>query len=256
MEFNKKKILRYLKAAMVLSLSLLFVFLIVKASLKQRDILCTKIVIDIKGKDSQKFINENDVLAIISNATDDMIVNQKVSDIDLVKLEERLENHNFIENVEVYFNFEGALKIEVVQKKPLYRIINNNNVSYYISEKAYRVPLSSTFTPRLIVATGNIPNVEDVSTEIINQNLWKLVNYIQADPFWDAMIGQIEVANNGDFILYPKLKGHNVLLGSIEDLDYKFKKLKIFYQKALDKTDWVNYKQINLKYKGQIICSK
>ena len=174
----------------------------------------------------------------------------------MVKLEERLEKHSFIENVEVYFNFEGALKIDVVQKKPLYRIINNNNVSYYISEKAYRVPLSSIFTPRLIVATGYVPNVEDISTDKVNQNLWELVHFIQADPFWNAMFGQIEVTRNGDFILYPKLTGHNVMLGNVDDMEEKFRKLKIFYQEALNKTDWIKYKQINLKYKGQIICSK
>lgn len=250
------KILRFLKAMMILALGMLFVFLLVQTSLKQKDILCTSTVIDIKDIGTTQFISEEDVKQIVSESTDNLVINQKVSEIDLIKLEERLEKHSFIDNVEVYFNFDGVLKIDVVQKKPLYRIINNNNVSYYISEKAYRVPLSSNFTPRLIVVTGYILDVDDVFADKVNSDLWQLVNFIHSEPFWNAMIGQIEVAKNGDFILYPKLKGHNVLLGSIEDLDGKFNKLKIFYQEALKKTDWTKYKQINLKFKGQLICSK
>lgn len=256
MNTNKKKIFRFLKALMIMFFGIFFVFLIVRTSLKQKDILCTDIKVDIQDAKDARFISENDVIRMISNTSEVEIINQKVSEIDLVKLEERLEKHNFIDNAEVYLNFEGALKIDIVQKKPLYRIINNKNVSYYITEKAYRVPLSSNFTPRLIVATGYIPDVEEVSSDKVNENLWQLINFIQSDPFWVAMIGNIEVEKNGDFLLYPKLKGHNVLLGSTDDMEDKFNKLKIFYKEALTRTDWKKYKQINLKFKGQLICSK
>lgn len=253
---NKNNIFRFLKALMIMFFGLFFVFLLVNASLKQRDILCTDINISIKNSSNAKFITESEVLKIISENEEIEIINQKVSDIDLVKLEKSLEKQTFIEDAEVFLNFEGAMKIEIVQKKPLYRIINNKNVSYYITEKAYRVPLSSNFTPRLILATGHIPDTDEISSEVVNNDLWELVNFIQKDAFWAAMISQVEVEKNGDFLLYPKLKGHNVLLGSTLDMEEKFKKLKIFYKEALTKTDWKKYKQINLKFKGQLICSK
>lgn len=255
---NKKNggIGKFLQAIMILVFGLFFVFLIGKTSLNQTEILCNNILVDIKDENALKFITKTDVIKMANTSEEGNLNNRKISDINLIKVEKKLEENQFIDNAEVYNNFEGTIKIDIVQKKPLYRVINNNNVSYYISEKSYRVPLSTTFTPRQILATGHIPDVEDISSDKVNTDLKKIIDFIQSDAFWEAMIGQVTVSKNGDFVLIPKLKGHTVLLGTAEDLDSKFGKLKVFYKKALTKTDWTKYKQINLKYKGQLICSK
>jgi len=256
MKSKTKQIIKFFKALMILALGGLFVYILIVTNAKQNDIICTNIVVEIEDEELIKFINKKDVLKTLTNNQTESIINKKVEEIDIVSLEKKLEKNDYIDNDEVYFNFEGSLKIDIVQKKPLYRIINNKNVSYYISEKDYRVPVSTKFTPKLIIATGYIPNVEDISSNKVNSNLKKLIDFIQADSFWDAMISQIDVKKNGDFLLIPKIKGHTVMLGNIEDIEYKFNKLKTFYKEALPNTDWKKYKQINLKYKGQIICSK
>jgi len=252
----KNKTKKIIKALMILTFGLLFLFVIVKSKINQNDIICTKIVVDIKDKKDLQFISEKDVLRTINSQQENQIINKKISEINLKIIEEKLEQNDFIDNAEVYSNFEGIIKVDIVQKKPLYRIINNKNVSYYISDKSYKVPLSANFTPRLILTTGYIPEVEDISTDNVNKNLKKLIDFIHLDTFWESMISQVIVEKNGDFVLIPKLKGHTVLLGDVNNLNEKFKKLKAFYQQGLKKTDWTKYKQINLKYKGQLICSK
>ncbi|MGB1314490.1 MAG: cell division protein FtsQ/DivIB [Chitinophagales bacterium] len=256
MSNKKTQILKFLQALMIIAFGGLFLFLIVSSSIKQQDAICIDIKIDIKDKDVLKFVKAADIKKMIHNGNEESIINQKVENINLKALEEKVEKNVFVDHANVYLNFEGVLKVDVVQKKPLYRIINNNNVSYYISEKAHRIPLSTNFTPRLIVATGFIPDLEDISKDEINVNLKQLIDFIRADKFWNAMIGQVEVKQNKDFVLIPKLKGHTVLLGSVENLDEKFDKLGTFYKEALKRTDWTKYKEINLKFKGQLICSK
>jgi cell division protein FtsQ len=39
-------------------------------------------------------------------------------------------------------------------------------------------------------------------------------------------------------------------------LENKFKKLKAIYTEVLPKVGFEQYKTINLKYKGQVVCSK
>lgn len=250
------KWIKIFKIVGVLCLLSLLAFIIYTAKNRQEDVVCTKIIVQITDANTLKFVTEKDVLAMLNQSENSSIINQKVAQINLKQIEQKIEENAYIENAEVYVNFDGLLKIDVVQKKPLYRIINNNNVSYYISDKAEKVPLSSNFTPRLMVITGFVPNNVDFSTNKVHQNIAQLVEFIQADPFWNAMIGQVQVNKNGDFVLFPKLASHSVLLGSIDDVDGKLKKLKIFYKEALTKTDLNNYNQINLKYKGQLICSK
>ena len=256
MSNKKTQILKFLQALMIIAFGGLFLFLVVSASLKQQDTICTDIKYNIKNIKQFQFVKEADLKRILHQGNEDNITYQKVENINLKALEEKVEKNVFVDNAEVYLNFEGVLKVDVVQKIPLYRIINNNNVSYYISEKAHRIPLSTNFTPRLIVATGFIPDLEDISKDEINVNLKQLIDFIRADKFWNAMIGQVEVKQNKDFVLIPKLKGHTVLLGSVENLDEKFDKLGTFYKEALKRTDWTKYKEINLKFKGQLICSK
>jgi cell division protein FtsQ len=90
----------------------------------------------------------------------------------------------------------------------------------------------------------------------LHLDILELVNFINQDEFWSAMIGQVHVAINGDIILIPKIDEHQVILGSIDNLEEKFKFLYIFYKEALQNVDWRQYSSINLKYKGQIICTK
>ena len=251
-----KKKSRIIKAFMIIAFAALFGFIIVSSNIKQSKILCTTIKIDIKDKNELQFIVEKDILKIVNSSDFGSIINKKISDIDLENIEKQLEKNSYIYSAEVYSNFEGAIKIDIVQKKPLYRVINNNNVSYYISNKGYKIPLSTNFTANRIITTGHIPNIEEISSNKVNSDLKKLIDFIYKNTFWNAMISQVEVKQNGDFVLIPKLKGHTVLFGSIENIDSKFNKLKMFYQKGLSKTDWKKYKEINLKYKGQLICSK
>ena len=148
------------------------------------------------------------------------------------------------------------MRVDVTQKIPVYRVFNNNGVSYYVSNKGESIPISSKFTPRLIVATGDFSKQLTTKNIKLHEDLLELVAFINKNSFWEAMIGQIKVANNGDFLLYSKIDEHVVNIGNTDNIEDKFKYLQIFYKKALKNVDWKRYEEINLKFKGQIICKK
>ena len=159
----------------------------------------------------------------------------------------------YVDKADVYTNLDGKMRVDVSQKIPVYRVFNTAGVSYYVSENGESIPISSKFTPRLIVTTGNLSSQ---GVESVHQELLSIVRFIQGDDFWEALIGQIEVEENGDFILYPKIDEHRINLGNTERLEEKFRLLQIFYGEALKNVNWKLYKEINLKFKGQIICIK
>jgi cell division protein FtsQ len=112
------------------------------------------------------------------------------------------------------------------------------------------IPLSSKFTSRVLVVQGNIS-----SNEIAN--ILKLCKFIEGDEFWKASVEQVLIGSNADYEIYTKLGNQNVVIGKIdEDLENKFKKLKAIYTEVLPKVGFEQYKTINLKYKGQVVCSK
>lgn len=250
---TKRKIVLGLKMLLLFVFVVLFTALIIYARGQEKDILCNEILVNINNGDELQFLSEQDVLDYINNYGQNLVINQAIQDISLSDIEQRIEESQYVAKADVYTNFEGKMRVDVLQKNPIYRVFNNKGVSYYVSEKGESIPISSKFTPRLIVATGNLSNQEG---EAIHQDLLKIVEFVQEDEFWEALIGQIEVAENGDYLLYPKIDEHRINLGNTERLEEKFKLLQIFYQEALKSVNWKLYKEINLKFKGQIICIK
>lgn len=233
-----------------------FVFIVSASLISKNDIVCSDVKVQVNHEENLYFLDENDVMKLLTKQGSEVLINKKLSDIDLRELERSVELSDFVYKAEVFTNFDGAIKAKVTQKKPQYRIFNNQGVSYYISESGTYIPLSSKFTPRLIVATGNVPFAKNIAEEPVNQSLKLLIDFIQKDEFLDAMIGSVHVNSKKEFVLIPKIDGHKIEFGSIDNMETKFKNLKIFYKKALPYAEWEKYETINLKYKGQIVCSK
>lgn len=241
---------------MIFSLIGVFVFVVVVSFTTQKELICKDLIIEINHNNELFFLDENDVLKLLTKHGSNIITNKKISEIDLKELERSVELSDFVYKAEVFTNFEGAIKAKITQKKPQYRIFNNLGVSYYISESGTYIPFSTKFTPRLIVATGNIPFAKNTEEETVNKSLKTLIDFVQKDEFLDALIGSIHVNSKSEFVLIPKIDGHKIEFGDLSNMQTKFKNLKIFYKKALPHSAWEKYETINLKYKGQIICSK
>ena len=83
-----------------------------------------------------------------------------------------------------------------------------------------------------------------------------LMKAVDQDPFMKALTEQIVVDPEVGLCIYPKLGHHRIIFGNAERAEQKFRKLEIFYKQAMPKDGWNVYKEINLKYKDQVIAKK
>ena len=81
----------------------------------------------------------------------------------------------------------------------------------------------------------------------------KLINN---DTFLKSQIVQIHINNNGYFELIPRIGNQRILFGSSENMENKFKKIKLFYTNGPNSKDLNKYDTLNILYENQIICSK
>ncbi len=101
--------------------------------------------------------------------------------------------------------------------------------------------------------------------------LTKLINFVKSienDDFWSAQIVQINVLGGGpengtgswkepQLELVPRAGDHIVLLGRLDGQEReKLDKLKLFYLNGLWHEGWNEFCYINIKYNGQIVCTK
>ena len=228
--------------------------------------------IHIEHPNSDHFIVETDVEAILKNMGYNNAI-LEIGCVDIKKIETVLNNIGAVKRSEVHYTLDGVITIDIEQREPIARVINQNGSSFYIDYDGNLMPLSNKFTSRVMVINGivnysysqlneyninNLDVIEGLEDTNIDQlkSLYHLAKYIYDNAFWKSQIVQSYINANGDFELIPRVGNHTINFGNGNRVKNKFQKLAIFYEKGLSKAGWNEYETINLKYKNQVVCTK
>jgi cell division protein FtsQ len=235
-----------------------FTLLITSAIRKQNTLLCRGIKVQIQMQNGGYFVNEKDVADRVHFLCGDSIQKLKLASLNLHLIEEDLQRMDFIDSVEVFFNQNQFLEIHVKQKRPILRIINNNGVSYYLTDKNQTMPLSHNFTARLPVVVGKVQTNESANRDsLVQWGLFKLMTTMEQDSFLSAFIDHIVIDANGEIELIPLTSEHSVFFGyAHENTEKKLQRLKTFYKEVMPRKGWSTYKTVNMKFENQIVCVK
>jgi len=227
-----------------------------------------KIVIHLE--DENAFITETELLERLK-LNHFIFEGQKIEEIDIEAIEQFIGAISHVKSVDVFQQITGEWQVDVHIRKPIARIFNTFGETFYLDSEGNTMTTTTSHTARALVFTGEIqdrPN--SVSTaEIINNDslisirklddIYRISAYVCNDPLFHSLVGQIHLEKNGDFVLVPVVGDQNIIFGpahSIQDVESKFDKLKIFYTEAIAYEGWTKYAEINLKYEGQIVCKK
>ena len=238
-------------------------------SAKESDkIKCAQIEVVIDHDSGNSFITRSDIMDIL-NSKGDSIVGSSLSSLPITTYEKLINSHPSIRSSQVYTRLNGTLSINVDQRQPVVRIISATGESFYLDSEGFLMPLSQNYTARVPVATGHIhddtyelkitslrnPSDSLASTTSLD-DIYQLVMFIRQDEFWNAQIQQLIVDEKSEVTMIPRVGNQEIALGQVKDLESRFRKLWIFYQKGLNRTGWDQYSKINLKYRDQVICTK
>jgi cell division protein FtsQ len=258
------------KVALKILIAIAFVVSVGFADSRQHRMLCDGLKISIKDTLELSFVEPDDVRIIVHNKIGDP-VGKKLSSINISMLEKIIDNNPFVSDAEVFSSIDGKLNIEVLQRRPVVRVVNFNQESFYIDDQGSFMPLSDKFTARVPVANGYIfdresdqrvkarssanVTVPDTGRNVIG-DIFEVAHFVNQNEFWTSQIEQIYVNGNGDLELIPRVGMHTIIFGDAKDITGKFDRLYLFYTKGLSKTGWDKYKTINLKFKDQVVCTK
>jgi len=245
------------------------VVLLAFVNLKNQKTSCKDIEININYQSEACLIDENDIMEMVKSFEGD-IKGRKISSLKISEIENILSSNPYVYRADVYSTINGVVKMNIIQRKPLVRIINSNNESFYIDSKGKEMPVNFKHPTRTLIASGSIidkyvstANIDTVGEKIYDSilkttplyKIFKLAQFIDKDKFWKAQIDQIYLNNEYELELVPRVGNHLIVIGDTENLNEKFEKLYIFYLKGLNKIGWNKYKCINVKFKNQVVCS-
>jgi cell division protein FtsQ len=189
-------------------------------------------------------------IILLMESIQDSIVGKFINEIPIFAIEQKIEALNNVKNAEVFIDMDGILHVDVDQKKAMLRISPVGRKDFYMDAKGSIFNLSTNYTEHILVANGNIEDSTDFYDALT------LANYISSDSLWKSQIIQIYFKKNKEIELIPRVGNHRIVLGDITNYEDKFRKLFLFYQRGVNQVGWNNYKEINLKFKNQIVCVK
>lgn len=176
------------------------------------------------------------------------LLNKPKTLINLHQVEQEVRKNKMVENAELFITPNGELKANITQRVPVARLSNGAKV-YYLDRQGLVMPLSANYSTRVPLVTG-------VLNSEMEKEVFFLIQKLDENEFYEKQIIGIHRKINGDYLLSTRIGRHKVLLGSLDNVDNKLKKLQVFYKKEWGSENLKKYKLINLKFNHQVVCSK
>ena len=220
--------------------------------------------------DGETFLTEDELMLRLKNSNL-LIRNQKNEQLDIRKIERKITSMEEVKEVEVYRELGEKWNIRVVLRKPIARIYNTSNQTFYIDQDGFLMSRSTNHTARVIVFSGFLHDrfFKGSVNEFINNDslksikkmddIFRISNYVCNHPLMYKLIGQIYLEKNGDFVLIPLVGDQKIVFGTAntdKEVAEKFNRLTTFYKEAISFEGWSKYSEITVKYEGQIVCRK
>jgi len=228
------------------------------------DATCEGVVITIADSSKHRFVTDDDIMNAL-RATGIRVTGEKISEIPLSKLEERVKAFKELKVAEVYISEDRKLHVYGDQREPVMRVVASYGGDFFIDREGVIMRRHNLYTPNLhILEIDMVFNAEQMTGTSIfesekTENLAKafeLVNYIRGDSFWNEMIDQLSMTRDGRVTLVPHVGNHTVRLGRGENYEEKLHNLLVFYRQAMPVAGWDRYRVVNVEYKGQVVCQR
>ena len=201
---------------------------------------------------SIEFVDENPPLITIPAVNKLLIQNNDTvtsipkDALDLKEMELRLNKHPMVREAQVFVSISGQLQATIEQRNPIARI--TGNASYYLDEEGETMPLSSVFSARVPLVSGNSENNFSELTPLILE--------IRKDTFMQQLVTGLHQKRNGEVLLRLRAHDFTVNFGKPNAILKKFQNFKAFYQKAQKDKKLDAYHMVNLQFGSQVVAVK
>lgn len=214
--------------------------------------LCTSVDIRIGLTEKKGFVDNKEVAEIIRDELGSKPVGTSIKEFDLRKTEKALEENVWIKKAQLFFDNNYVLHVQIAQRVPVVRIIDNAGSSYYLDSTGFTLPLSMNDRADVPVFTS----VPVRRSSKLQRSILDIATAINQDSFWLAQAAQINWIPSDKFELYPAFGHHVVDFGDGSNASNKLQRLKMFYQTVSVKKGFDAYPKLSVAYNRQVLAIK
>ena len=246
----------YFKNILIYSLgSLILISLISFRALRLSERKVSGIEIEIMNNQDFYLIDQFEIQALLDKEQS-VVLGTNFDQVDIKLLERQVEENPFVAEIDVFMSVTGILGAKVFQTQPIGRLMSSSGPDQYIDVTGKLLPMNTDYTARVpLISFAEYPQWEsNLGENDLGKQLMDFLIFINKDELWKAQIAQLAVSKENELTLWPQMTKQLILFGPADEIEEKFKKLKLFYKEVLPKKGWNTYSSINLKYKNQIVC--
>lgn len=239
---------RWVKISLVIFVLAYWVFALKMYAYKSNEKSCPRISATVEDKDLMAFVSEDDVVELLNEKSVNPI-GKRLDRIDTDSIENFLKGQSRIKTAQCYVTPSGDLRVKVTQREPILRVMSVWG-DYYVDYEFNKMAVSSSFTACVPIATGY------VSEGMARGALGEFAMFLRDNAFWNNLIEQIDVDKAGEVTLVPRVGNQLIKMGTLDNYKDKLERLHALYVNGFNKVGWNKYKQITLKFDGQVVCTK
>ena len=246
----------YFKNILIYSLgSLILISLISFRALRLSERKVSGIDIEIMNNQDFYLIDQFEIQALLDKEQS-VVLGTNFDQVDIKLLERQVEENPFVAEIDIFMSVTGVLGAKVSQAQPIGRLMSSRGPDQYIDVTGKLLPMNTDYTARVpLISFAEYPQWEsNLGENDLGKQLMEFLIFINKDELWRAQIAQLAVSEENELTLWPQMTKQLILFGPADEIEEKFKKLKLFYKEVLPKKGWNTYSSINLKYKNQIVC--
>ncbi len=221
------------------------------------------VTLSISRNSEDGFVDYDDTYELIMNICD-TANNTQLSMIPLDSVVEVLEANPWVIDVDAEINLSAVLDVKIKECEPLVRVYNKKGKSVYLDNDGNVFPTNNDYVRHLLIANGNIDFPSDVYENVNGDafvdtdlpEIFSLMKEVLADEYSRSCVKQIYKDKKKNYIFSLNNTNIIVIFGDVNNVKDKLTKMKHFFTKMQGNPELDNYKEINLNYKNQVVCTK
>ena len=172
---------------------------------------------------------------------------QAANTIQVQQIEWTIKNHPMVRTAECYLTPRNEMMIRLTQRVPLLKVQNPGD-AYFIDTDRKVMEARAAVKDSVLLVVGAV-GVQSARTHFAQFAQW-----LQKDAYWRQRVDHIYLQTPQ--MAYVYLKGGNnprIAIGTMNDYENKLRKAKQFLDQGAELTQGKQYKELDVRFKGQII---
>lgn len=215
---------------------------------QQDDSLCTIVQVVVKDSLERQFVDVDELTGYLKQHRF-YPEGKTMTTIDCHAIEECLQKHDMVREVECYKSPFGCVNIVVEQRVPKLQVVSNDGC-YYVDTDRRIMPARQQIEVEVPVFKGN------VSERAAREEYFDFVDWLNSNRYWRTRICDVYVANPKHLILAQKGENTKIILGPLDEYSEKLNKLQKLYTKGFSQIGYPDVSEYDLRFTGQVVGRK